>query len=317
MRASRLLTLLLCVSIIFSTGCTAFSADTRPEVTEFAEVVVIDTPAAAAESIYPSKIPTEKPTELPANSVTAEPTSEPDPAPTDTPEPTNAPEPTATAKPTAAPEPMHTPLSNAEKSMLINFEHRLPDGYVPHDLVNAKELMGSSAKVKSDSILIQYEVGVQLKTMFETAYSEGISCKYRINSAYRTMEKQWQLWNNKVAADPHYGEDPYAHPVGVMPGNASEHVAGLAVDLGSTDHPDEGASFGNTPEGIWLKNNAHRFGFILRYPADKTHVTGVKNEPWHLRYVGVELAQVIYESGLCLEEYFGELPNSLVAEKDR
>ena len=90
-----------------------------------------------------------------------------------------------------------------------------------------------------------------------------------------------------------------------MPGNASEHCAGLAVDLGSTDFPKENASFGETPEGIWLYNNAHRFGFILRYPADKTHITGVKWEPWHFRYVGEELAAAIHASGLCLEEYLG------------
>ncbi len=187
--------------------------------------------------------------------------------------------------------------------MLINFEHRLPEGYAPHDLVNAKALLGSSGTVKSDSIKIQYEVGVHLKAMFEAAYSEGISCRYRINSAYRTMEKQWEMWYKKLAQDPHYGDDPYNFPVGVMPGNASEHVAGLAVDLASTDFPQENAAFGETPEGIWLLNNAHRFGFILRYPADKTHITGVKSEPWHYRYVGTELAQRIYSSGLCMEEY--------------
>ena len=301
---------LLCAAFVLSAGCAAPAAGVKPNASGIAEVVVIDTPAAAAETLCPTEAPTEKSTEAPTAAPTEEPTLEPTPDPTDVPEPTSVPEPTQTAKPTATPEPRHTPLTSAEKSMLINFEHRLPDGYVPHDLVSAKELMGSSAKLKSDSILIQYEVGVQLKTMFETAYSEGVSCKYRINSAYRTMEKQWELWNKKVAADPHYGEDPYVHPVGVMPGNGSEHVAGLAVDLGSVNHPDEGASFGNTPEGIWLKNNAHRFGFILRYPADKTHITGVKNEPWHLRYVGVELAQAIYSSGLCLEEYFGEIPNN-------
>lgn len=260
----------------------------------------------------PAPKPTPTPTRTPKPTPTPTRTPKPTPAPTRTPKPTPAPTrtpkptpaPTRTPKPTSAPS-AHTPLSAAERERIVNFDHRLEDGYVPHDLVNAKALLGSSGTVKSDSIRIQYEVGVQLKKMFEAAYSEGITCKYRINSAYRTQKKQWEMWNRKLASDPHYADDPYSVPVGVMPGNASEHCAGLAVDLASTDFPREDAAFGSTPEGIWLYRNAHRFGFILRYPADKTHITGVKSEPWHFRYVGTELAQAIHASGLCLEEYLG------------
>lgn len=267
------------------------------------DVVVIpdrepDRTSSAADTPAPTAAPTPAPTAEPSPEPTEAPTAEP------TPKPTPAPTAEPTPAPTAAPSSDPAPIFEAEKSMLINFTHRLPDGYAPGDLVNLKELLGSSGTVKSSSILIRYEVGIRLKEMFEAAYREGITCKYRVNSAYRTMEKQWQLWNNKLSADPHYGDDPYNNPVGVMPGNASEHCAGLAVDLASTDFPQENAAFGNTPEGIWLYENSWRFGFILRYPADKTHLTGVKSEPWHFRYVGTELAKLIHDSGLCMEEYF-------------
>ncbi|MBR6109351.1 MAG: D-alanyl-D-alanine carboxypeptidase family protein [Clostridia bacterium] len=282
--------------------------------TEAVTAAPTDTPAPTpaptptpAETPAPSPVPTPKPTEAPKPTDTPAPSPVPTPKPTEAPKPTDtpAPKPTKVPTPTDTPAPAHKPLTSAEKRRLVNFDNRLPDGYKPHDLVNAKKLLGSSGTVKSDSIRIQYEVGVQLKKMFEAAYREGITCKYRINSAYRTVEKQWEMWNKKLAADPHYADDPYSRPVGVMPGNASEHCAGLAVDLASTDFPRENAAFGDTPEGIWLYRNAHRFGFILRYPADKTHITGVKSEPWHFRYVGTELAQAIHASGLCLEEYLG------------
>ena len=192
--------------------------------------------------------------------------------------------------------------------MLVNFENRLPDGYVPPDLVSAVELMGDSCTVEHPASLIRYEVGLYLKAMFEAAYEDGVTTKYRINSSCRTMEEQWALWNKRRMMDPHYGDDPYSDPVGVMPGNASEHVAGLAFDIASESFPYESFLFANTPEGQWLAANAHRFGFILRYPADKTHITGIKFEPWHFRFVGVENACAIYESGLCLEEYLGMTP---------
>ena len=188
--------------------------------------------------------------------------------------------------------------------MLVNFEHRLPKGYVPHDLVRAKKVMGSSCVLNHNGIQIQYEVALHLKEMFETAYAEGIKTKFVINSAYRSMATQWSMWNKKLAAHPHYADDPYTKPVALVPGDASEHVAGLALDLASTSFPYENEAFGETPEGVWLAENAHRFGFILRYPAGKEHLTGVKYEPWHFRYVGAELAEAIHASGLCMEEYF-------------
>ena len=80
----------------------------------------------------------------------------------------------------------------------------------------------------------------------------------------------------------------------------SEHQTGLAFDVGAIDD-----DFANWPSGIWLKENAHKYGFIIRYPKGKQHITGYKYEPWHIRYLGVDLATKVYNSGLTLEEYLG------------
>ncbi|MFR5864844.1 MAG: D-alanyl-D-alanine carboxypeptidase family protein [Acutalibacteraceae bacterium] len=85
----------------------------------------------------------------------------------------------------------------------------------------------------------------------------------------------------------------------------SEHQSGLCVDMHNL--PSANISFGETAQAKWLAENAHRFGFILRFPADKTDITGVQYEPWHFRFVGREAATEIYEQGLCLEEYLGQI----------
>ena len=103
--------------------------------------------------------------------------------------------------------------------------------------------------------------------------------------------------------DPDYGQDPYKNPVKVLPGKCSEHPTGLAVDILSEKYQEANEGYADTAEGRWLRENAHTYGFILRYPEKKEQITGVIYEPWHYRYVGAEAAAEIYEKGLCLEEY--------------
>ncbi len=87
----------------------------------------------------------------------------------------------------------------------------------------------------------------------------------------------------------------------------SEHQTGLAMDVSSHKMGFKlHQSFGETIEGIWLANNAPKFGFIIRYPKGKEHITGYKYEPWHLRYVGVQVAEEIAQKGITLEEYLSE-----------
>ena len=114
-------------------------------------------------------------------------------------------------------------------------------------------------------------------------------------SGYRSYDYQATLYNNYVAIDGQEAADRYS----ARPGT-SEHQTGLAFDIGQLDD-----NFGNTPAGQWLAQHAHEYGFIIRYPQGKEHITGYMYEPWHVRYLGVDLATSVYNSHLTLEEYLG------------
>ena len=126
-------------------------------------------------------------------------------------------------------------------------------------------------------------------------------------STYRSVERQTELFNAEIQKWMGQGMDEaaareQAATVVMVPG-CSEHNTGLAVDVGSITNQRVEEDFENEPEFAWLQEHAAEYGFILRYPADKVDITGVTYEPWHYRYVGVENAQKIKKSGLCLEEY--------------
>jgi D-alanyl-D-alanine carboxypeptidase len=116
-----------------------------------------------------------------------------------------------------------------------------------------------------------------------------------VKSGFRSYETQKTLYNNYVARDGKEMADTYS----ARPGH-SEHQTGLAFDMNSTAN-----SFAGTPEAEWLSANCHKYGFIIRYPKGKEHITGYIYEPWHVRYIGVEKAKEVFESGLCLEEFLG------------
>ena len=115
-------------------------------------------------------------------------------------------------------------------------------------------------------------------------------------SGYRSFDYQDKLYRKYAAADGVAAANTYS----AWPGH-SEHQTGLAFDIGSINN-----NYGNTPAGKWLAAHAHEYGFIIRYPKGKEGVTGYQYEPWHVRYLGVELATKVYESGLCLEEYLSQ-----------
>ncbi|MBR3289708.1 MAG: M15 family metallopeptidase [Clostridia bacterium] len=134
-------------------------------------------------------------------------------------------------------------------------------------------------------------------TMQRAAAAEGLNLY--ISSGFRSYDTQDVIYNRYVANDGRTNADRYS----ARPGH-SEHQTGLAIDLnGVLD------SFGNTAEGKWVAAHAHEYGFILRYPKEKEAQTGYMYEPWHIRYIGtadsVQVATAIFESGLCLEEYYG------------
>ena len=137
------------------------------------------------------------------------------------------------------------------------------------------------------------EANTALSEMIAAAKSEGINL-YQI-SGFRSYSTQQTLYNNYVARDGKAAADRYS----ARPGH-SEHQTGLAFDLNSLEQ-----SFGETAEGKWLAENCWKYGFIIRYPYNKESITGYMYEPWHVRYLGKDVAKQVYESGLCLEEYLG------------
>lgn len=142
------------------------------------------------------------------------------------------------------------------------------------------------------------EASNQIWAMFAAAKAEGLNM--RVQSGYRSYVDQRIIYNNYVARDGQAAADRYS----ARPGH-SEHQSGLAFDLNTYYYDGLTQAFGECPEGKWLAENCHKFGFIIRYPKDKEHITGYMYEPWHVRYLGVEKATAVYESGLCLEEYLG------------
>lgn len=125
------------------------------------------------------------------------------------------------------------------------------------------------------------------------AAAEGLNIY--ISSGFRSYDYQAGLYRRYAEKDGAAEADRYSARAG-----HSEHQTGLAFDLNSIDD-----SFADTKEGEWVSRSCHRYGFIIRYPADKEDITGYKWEPWHIRYLGEETAQAVYDSGLCLEEYLG------------
>ena len=137
------------------------------------------------------------------------------------------------------------------------------------------------------------EAQTAFDTMRAAAKEEGLTLK--IVSGYRSYQKQDKVYHNYAARDGAALADRYSARAG-----SSEHQTGYAMDINSVRQ-----SFAETKEGKWLAAHCAEYGFILRYPKDKEAETGFMYEPWHIRYLGVELAQKITESGLCLEEYLG------------
>ena len=133
-----------------------------------------------------------------------------------------------------------------------------------------------------------------------------------MTSGWRSWAYQEQLFEDKVARvmsgtglDRAAAEELAAEEV-ARPGT-SEHQLGLAVDIISNAHPELNEAWAETEEAQWLKAHCAEYGFILRYPPEKSEITGITWEPWHFRYVGEEAAVYIMENDLCLEEYLAEM----------
>ncbi len=173
--------------------------------------------------------------------------------------------------------------------IVVNHSRKIPEGYTP-----------KLAAVAGTDVMLDYRVAPYYTEMYNAAKADGITLTPY--SGYRSYERQERNYNNRINSNISNGmsrEDAIAEAASViLPPGTSEHNLGLAMDICNTKN-----SFQYQEEYAWLMENAHKYGFILRYTAEKQPITGIVTEPWHWRFVGVEYAEKIKNSGLCLEEY--------------
>lgn len=173
--------------------------------------------------------------------------------------------------------------------LLVNEDNPLSADYVPEALVNLYEQKHSFRLARSD-IYVTRETYEAMEEMFAAAEADGVN-GFIVTSGYRDYERQAEIYAES--------EPGYAQPPG-----ASEHQTGLCFDV-TTETSD---GFESTEQYAWLREHAHKYGFIQRYPANKAHITGISYEPWHYRYVGVTAATQIRNQDITLEEYVGAVP---------
>lgn len=184
--------------------------------------------------------------------------------------------------------PANTTDKSAKKPILVNSTNKIPNDFEPDviEIGNGYYLDRKAAKAFSK--------------MTSGATDDGISI-WPV-SAYRSLERQVTVFNNKLQENKNKGmsdDEAYEETAKyvAIPGT-SEHSLGLAIDINSLEE-----SFENTKQFEWLYKNCAKYGFILRYPKDKVDITKISYEPWHYRYVGVDISTEIMANEWCLEEY--------------
>lgn len=173
--------------------------------------------------------------------------------------------------------------------ILVNKYYSLPSDYVPDNLekISSKYSSGDKTLVK------------EAKEAFENMAADALKDDMKIiaMSAYRSYKYQVDLYTKYVKTDGKEAADTYSARAGF-----SEHQTGLCLDVYDGEIPY--TSFEKTNEFKWMQENAYKYGFILRFPKDKTNETGYKYESWHYRYVGVEIAKYIHDNNISFEEYY-------------
>lgn len=180
----------------------------------------------------------------------------------------------------------------------MNKTHKLPDGYVPPNLVYPNVTFPYTEKIEKREM--RQVAATALEKMFDAASAQGIHLYGQ--SGYRSYTTQKAIFAFNVKNEGY----KQASIVSAHPGT-SEHQTGLAIDVTAADVNDELIQkFGDTPEGQWLSANAYKYGFIIRYPKGDQNITGYEYEPWHIRYVGVDVATQIHTHNWTLEQYISQ-----------
>jgi D-alanyl-D-alanine carboxypeptidase len=233
------------------------------------------------------------------------PSASPEVEETETPEESDLPEETEPAEEESQPQEEETSQTTEEPDqeseedwelLLVNRWNAVPEDYSVDELVTLSNGYQVDARIYPD-----------LQEMFDDMRADGVYPV--VASGYRTNQRQVEIMEDKIQG---YVDEGYTVEDAVqeaelwvaVPGT-SEHETGLAVDINADGIHSAGYEVYN-----WLAENAWEYGFILRYPEDQEDITATDYEPWHYRYVGRDNAKLIYESGLCLEEYLGNTDQS-------
>ncbi len=276
MRALRILGILLLVVMLL--GCAALFG------LRYLYTETSDRNAVAAALATPEPSPT--------------PVSSPAPTPEPTPEIT--PEPTATPEPSSTPEPTPDPDSPAGRAAALglpappdididSWEYKLANGW--NNIADYTPEVEVLEQQSLDKRIIE-----PMKAMIADTRAQGLNVF--LSSGYRNYAEQKYLFDRKVAQ---YGYE-VAKTI-VLPPGTSEHQTGLACDITDRYYETKDHSLENTAMYQYMSQHCQEFGFVVRYPANKEEITGVIYEPWHFRYVGVEVARYMTENDLCLEEF--------------
>jgi D-alanyl-D-alanine carboxypeptidase len=179
---------------------------------------------------------------------------------------------------------------------VVNKRRSLSEGYVPSNLVrpNVQLIAGDNPEEQQ----LRQEAASAAERLFNAADKKGF--KLIMTSGYRSAALQQIIFNGYAARDGETAANKYSARPGM-----SEHQTGLALDISRSDRKCYlEICFGNTEEGKWLAENAHLFGFHLRYQERKEKITGYQFEPWHFRYLGTDLAARLYSADVTMEEFF-------------
>lgn len=174
--------------------------------------------------------------------------------------------------------------------LLVNSEYPVRQEGIKSDVVNLfkhNELVKEYGLLYNDTYLSE-DIALEFSEMIAAANKEGVN-NFWITSGFRNFDEQRELYQQM-------GSDA------ALPAGYSEHNLGLSLDVGTTQ-----TTMAKAPEGEWIENNAWKYGFILRYPEDKSDITGIQYEPWHIRYVGLPHSAIMKEKNFVLEEYLDYL----------
>ena len=184
---------------------------------------------------------------------------------------------------------------NKQNLILVNKENDLDSDYIPEDLRQLN--IPFSFKGYNEQKEMKKEAADALETMIKDSKSKGLSLVGV--SGFRSFDSQNNIYNNSVKLKGKTHADKYIARPGM-----SEHQTGLSIDISTPSiKNDLVEKFDKTKEGIWLRDNCYKYGFIIRYPKGKEDITGYAYEPWHIRYVGKKAAKDIHDESLTLEEY--------------